>query len=188
MQRDRASQRRCLKSASRRSEGMSNKTRNLRATLTLTPILLLLVASGLATTEPLYAALPGGFSLSNNAPVCDTTPPAGPAVQLHWTSSSGASSYDVYRNGSLISSGITGTAFYNSAGLTAGQSYSYFIRARNSSGSTDSNTINVSIPAGICGGGSPGGFSLSNDAPVCDTTPPAGPAVQLHWTSSSGAS
>ena len=164
---------------------MIHYARRFRMALVLRTALLL-IAGAFAAAGSLQAA-PGGFSLSNDAPVCDTAAPVGPAVQLHWSSSSGATSYDVYRNGSQISSGITGTAFYNSAGLTAGQSYSYFIRARNSSGSTDSNTISVSIPSGICGGGAPGGFSLSNDAPVCDTAAPVGPAVQLHWNSSSGA-
>ncbi len=94
---------------------------------------------------------PGSFTLSNETPVCDTDPPGpSPAVRLDWTSSSGATSYDVYRDSALYASGITGTTFYNSAGLVAGQSYSYYVRANNSSGSTDSNTIIVSIPSTIC--------------------------------------
>ncbi|MGQ0621594.1 MAG: Calx-beta domain-containing protein, partial [Panacagrimonas sp.] len=40
--------------------------------------------------------------------------------------------------------------FYNDLGLTAGQSYSYVIQATNASGTTNSNTISVSIPANIC--------------------------------------
>ena len=95
---------------------------------------------------------PGTFTLSNEPPVCDTQPPGpSPAVRLNWTTSSGATSYDVYRNGGLYSSGITGNTFYNSANVVAGQTYSYFIRANSSSGDTDSNTISVPIPSDICG-------------------------------------
>ncbi len=136
---------------------------------------------------PLAAAVPGSFTLSNQAPVCDTTPPAGPAVRLNWTPSSGVTTYDVYRNGVLYSPGVpSGTlTFNNNANLTAGQTYTYFVRARNASGTTDSNTISVPISSTICAS-VPGSFTLSNQAPVCNTTPPAGPAVQLNWTPSSG--
>jgi subtilisin-like proprotein convertase family protein len=132
---------------------------------------------------------PGTFTLSNQSPVCDTNPPGpSPAVRLNWTPSSGATSYDVYRNGGLYSPGNTGTTFYNSANVTAGQTYTYFIRARNASGSRDSNTITVFIPSNICFS-PPGPFTLSNDPPLCDTDPPGpSPAVRLSWTPSNGAS
>jgi len=103
-------------------------------------------------------------------------------VQLNWTASTGVATYDVYRNGSLYFSGLTGTPFNNTAGLTAGQSDTYFIRARNSTGNTDSNTISVSIPSNICGS-LPGSFTLTNLAPVCNV---GSPAVQLNWTASTG--
>ncbi|HYM62821.1 MAG TPA: hypothetical protein VEZ11_18190, partial [Thermoanaerobaculia bacterium] len=128
----------------------------------------------------LLAALPGSFTLSNNAPVCDSN---SPAVRLNWTASNGATSYDLYRNGALYASGIVGTTYYNSANLTAGQSYTYFVQARNSSGATNSNAISVAIPTSICATG-PGPFTLSNDAPVCDSN---SPAVRLNWTASNGA-
>src|SRR5437870_5789388 len=96
--------------------------------------------------SPSFAAPPGSFTLSNQTPVCDTNVPVGPAVQLNWTVSSGATSYQVYKNGSAGAT-TPGTSFYNNVGLTAGQTYSYFIRASNANGTTDSNTISVSIPA-----------------------------------------
>jgi uncharacterized protein (TIGR03437 family) len=133
-------------------------------------------------------ALPGPFMLSNEALVCDTAPPVGPAVRLKWTMSSGATSYDVYRNGSLIASAIIGSAYYDSAGLNTASSYTYFIRARNSAGTRDSNTVTVNVPADICASSTPPGpFTLSHDLPVCDSAPPVGPAVRLNWTVSSGA-
>ncbi|SKA95078.1 Putative Ig domain-containing protein [Prosthecobacter debontii] len=92
---------------------------------------------------------PGNFTLSNSSPIWDTSPPAGPAVQLSWTSSSNATSYEIYRNGSKIyptSGTFTGTSFRNETGLTGGQSYSYYVIARNASGSRQSNTLNITMP------------------------------------------
>lgn len=100
-------------------------------------------ASCSATSAP--ASVPTSVNLSNLAPVWDAASPAGPAVTLNWTAS-GATSYEVYRNGVKIypSSGTyTGTTLYNNAGLTSGLTYSYYILAKNAAGSTQSNTINV---------------------------------------------
>jgi len=136
--------------------------------------------------EASTAATPGSFTLSNESPVWDTASPPGPAVRLNWTSSSGATSYAVYRNGSLLSSGITGTTFRNETGLSSGQSYTYYVIATNSSGTRQSNTITVGpMPSAPVSG--PGSFTLSNESPVWDTASPPGPAVRLNWTSSSGA-
>src|ERR1019366_50327 len=131
---------------------------------------------------------PGAFALSNQAPVCDQNPPAGPAVQLSWSTASGSGvSYHVYRNGAAIGSSTTGTSFYNNAGLAAGSTYTYFVRATSSGGTTHSNTITVPIAANICSAAQPpGAFALSNQARVCDQNPPAGPAVQLSWSTASG--
>lgn len=100
------------------------------------------------------ASPPGSFSLSNDSPICDTNPPGpSPAVRLNWTSSSGATSYEFHRNGSVYDPNIpvNENSFYNSANVTAGQTYTYFVRARNSAGSRDSNTIAVPIPTDLCG-------------------------------------
>jgi len=45
-----------------------------------------------------------------------------------------------------LASGITGTQFINTS-VTAGTSYSYFIRARNSAGTRDSNTASATAPS-----------------------------------------
>lgn len=91
-------------------------------------------------------SLPGSLTLSNETPVWDTTNPAGPAVRLNWSASTGATSYEVLRNGSKIyptSGTFTGQTFYNSVGLVSGQSYTYQIIARNAAGTTGSNSISV---------------------------------------------
>jgi len=134
----------------------------------------------------LAVSAPGGFTLSNDPPVWDTSGTPAPAVQLRWSAASGATTYDLYRNGSLYLSGLTGTTFYNSAGLTSGQTYTYAVVARNSGGNTQSNTITVG-PMPSAPLIAPGSFSLTNDAPVWDTSGPPAPAVQLLWTAASGA-
>src|ERR1019366_9703527 len=100
------------------------------------------------------------------------------AVTLNWTQSAGATSYDLYRNGALYTSGLTGLTFYNNVGLVAGQSYTYFVRARNSTGTTDSQTITVSIPANVCGGQP----SISISSPISSTTWTAGTSQPVIWT------
>jgi hypothetical protein len=80
---------------------------------------------------------------------CDGTTPG---IEIQWTAVSGASNYEIYRNGVLIyTTAGTGTVFWNAAGLTAGQNYSFQVKAK--SGSTTS------------------GFSsaLAANAPNCNT-------------------
>ncbi len=127
---------------------------------------------------------PGSFGLSGTA-YCNTSFPEAPAVQLTWSSSSSASSYDVYRNGSLYAGGINGTSFDNNANVVGGQSYTYFVRAQNSDGSTESNSITVFVPSDICPQ-APGPFTLSGTA-YCNTSFPEAPAVDLNWSSSARA-
>ena len=91
-------------------------------------------------------AVPGALTLTNLAPVWDTNAPAAPAVTLNWGSSNGATSYEVYRGGVKIyptSGTYTGTTLYNNAGLASGQTYTYYVIAKNAAGSTQSNTISV---------------------------------------------
>ncbi len=41
-------------------------------------------------------------------------------MTLTWSPSSGVTSYDVYRNGALYASNVTGTTFDNNANVVAG--------------------------------------------------------------------
>ena len=145
---------------------------------------------------PPSASRPKPFPLSYQAPRCDFTAPVGPAVQLNWTVSIDATSYEVYRNGIQMSDKFGNTSFPSTQlsfdiqiGLIAGQSYQFKVIARNAAGPTDSNTITVSIPTNICSGGGtkPELFTLSNEPPRCDFNVRVEPAVQLTWTPSIGA-
>lgn len=97
----------------------------------------------------------GASAYSNEASATPTAPagvPAAPTglsatagntqVNLTWTASSGATSYEVYRgttsngqNATPIATGITATSYTNT-GLTNGTTYYYKVKAVNSSGSS----------------------------------------------------
>lgn len=81
--------------------------------------------------------LPGSFTLTAT-PGCDGS---SPYIQLNWTASSGATAYDVYRNGSLYYSNSVGTQYIDSSNITSGMTYTYYVTAKNACGLTNSNTI-----------------------------------------------
>ena len=128
---------------------------------------------------------PGSFTLTLTPECSGTTS----QIRLNWTPSSGVSTYDVYRNGSLFYSGLTGTQFINTT-VTAGTSYSYYVQANNSYGSTsNANGTQWATAPSNCGCTSPGSFTLSA-SPSWDTSNPPSPhsvAVTLSWSSSSNA-
>jgi hypothetical protein len=72
-------------------------------------------------------------------------------VHLSFTVSGGtASTFDLYRNGSLYSPSNTGSTFDNYP-VTAGTTYSYYVVVHLTSGSTaTSNTVSVSVPGNTC--------------------------------------
>lgn len=83
--------------------------------------------------------------------------PGNTKVTLSWTSSSGATSYKLYRNGTGTGTPIyTGsTTNYTDTGLTNGTSYTYTVRATNASGDSSISNVITSTPQGsILGSGS----------------------------------
>jgi len=123
---------------------------------------------------PAAPTLSANATCSNNAPV----------VALLWSVSAGASSYTILRNGASI--GSTTATSYSDSNVTAGQTYTYMVRAVNAAGTADSNSAQVSISFDACGA-PPAAFTL-DATPFCDTTTgtPA-TAVRLTWTASAGA-
>ncbi len=89
---------------------------------------------------------PTPFTLSGSAQCNGSSP----QIVLSGWGSSGFATFDVYRNGSLYSSANTGSTFLNIS-VTAGTAYSYYVVAKNASGSTTSNTVSVTAPTS-CGG------------------------------------
>jgi len=124
---------------------------------------------------------PGSFTL-NATPECDGTTSQ---IKLNWANSSGASSYDVYRNNILYYSGLTGTQFINSGNITVGTTYSYYIVAKNSCGSTASNTVSATAISCVSTNPvPPTGFSVSS---YWNTASPGFPSMALSWNAVSGA-
>jgi hypothetical protein len=118
------------------------------------------IASFAVVAPTSTTAQPTAFTLSTGSPYCTG---GTPAVQVSWTGSSGVTTYDVYRNGNLYSPGVPSytTTFSNTANLLAGQSYSYYVVAKNASGSTQSNTVTVTIPSNVCQTTAPTTYSMT---------------------------
>src|SRR4051794_11047714 len=86
-------------------------------------------------------AAPGNFTLSSATPACNGN---SPQITLNWTTSSGVVTYDLYRNGILrvMDLPANGRSFPDTgANVTGGTTYTYFLRAKNLDGTTDSGTL-----------------------------------------------
>ncbi|MGX7666203.1 N-acetylmuramoyl-L-alanine amidase [Flavobacterium pedocola] len=121
------------------------------------------------------APLPGAFTLTATPECSGTTS----QIRLNWTASSNANSYDIYRNGNLYASDITGTQFLNTY-ITVGTNYTYYIKAKNTTGSTNNSNGTLSATAITC---APGSFTLTATATCSGTTS----AINLTWTASANA-
>lgn len=71
-----------------------------------------------------------------------------PEVILSWDSSTGATSYNIYRNGSYYDTAYS--TYYENTNVTIGSTYTYYIVAVNSDGTRYSNTNTVKVPANVC--------------------------------------
>lgn len=125
---------------------------------------------------------PSNFNMTATA-YCNTQPPAGPAIKLNWDVSARATAYDIYRNDTKYAEGINGTSYDNNANVISGQTYTYYIIAKNSLYITRSlNSVTVTVPADVCSGNGsvgstasqitvgPGSLDLGNvDAGACST-------------------
>ncbi|MEA2415321.1 MAG: hypothetical protein QOI58_1978 [Thermoanaerobaculia bacterium] len=133
---------------------------------------------------------PGAFTVTGNA-FCYNAPPDQPpagrrgAIHLSWPASSGATSYDLYRNGGLFASIPTGGSYgVDDISPGLGGHYAYYVIAKNNTGTTQSNTVDVTIPSDVCQA-PPGPFTLDGSA-SCDPTGPRA-NVNLAWTAATGA-
>ena len=91
---------------------------------------------------------PGSFT-ATATPTCSGT---SSAINLTWTASVNATSYDIYRNGNLYASDITGTSFLNTYLITAGTTYTYYVKAKNSAGTLNNSNGTLSVTATNCSG------------------------------------
>ncbi|MGW6196069.1 cellulose binding domain-containing protein [Kribbella sp. NPDC055110] len=91
----------------------------------------------------------GGGGTVPGAPTGLSGTASGTSVNLNWSAASGATSYNVYRNGTKVGS-PTGTS-YTDSGLSANTSYSYQVSASNSAGE-GAKSSSVSVTTGTGGG------------------------------------
>ncbi|MEU1459390.1 glycoside hydrolase family 18 protein [Streptomyces sp. NPDC005727] len=84
------------------------------------------------------------------------------SVSLSWSAVSGATGYNVYRNGTKVTA-VTGTSATIS-GLTASTSYSFQVTATNSAGESAKSGTVTATTAATGGGGGGGGGSLPKHA------------------------
>jgi len=88
---------------------------------------------------------PGEISL-NLYPECSGNNPAIRLTWFMWQVAQGTS-FEIYRNGILIVSGLPYSVdFYVDSTVIAGVSYTYFVRARNAAGISDSNSATITAP------------------------------------------
>lgn len=138
---------------------------------------------GLFQTKSAIAA-PGEFTLTSATPGCNG---GNPQITLNWTTSSAVMSYDIYRDGVLYVRDIpaTGRSFPDTgSSVAAGVSHTYFLRAKNDTGSTDSNSLQGTAPSDCGGLQAPAAFTLTSAVASCNGT---SPQIDLSWTTSVGA-
>lgn len=132
-------------------------------------------SNGAQTVTTLNCAVPGAFTISAIAECNGTTS----RVNLSWTASANATSYDIYRNGSLYAADVTGTQFLNTF-VTVGSTYTYSMLAKNSIGTVGNSNGTLSATAIMC---APGTFTATT-TPTCSGTTSA---VTVTWTASANA-
>jgi len=132
-------------------------------------------------TVPTCGIPPSSFTASVSA-FCKA---GSPAVHVTWTSSTSADSYFVSRNGIDISGLLSaGTSTFDDANVTAGQSYSYAVRASNSTGSTTTQAGSITPAASVC---PPPAFTLTASATCNPIVSPPAAMVTLNWTAAATA-
>jgi fibronectin type 3 domain-containing protein len=104
-------------------------------------------------------------------------------VSLSWNATTGATTFKLYRNGSLLMT-TGGTSHYDNT-VTPGQNYSYYVIANSPTGgdSAPSNTVNVTAyNGGPCVVAPPTPTGLNATPGLCNTG-----QIVLDWNSSVGA-
>ena len=104
-----------------------------------------------------------------------------PGVELDWHAARMATSYDVYRDGAFFSSVRGGGDLYTyyAALDSGGFTTTYYVIAKNSVGTSTSNTMGIIIPADICVTEPP--VPVLSGSATCNTISHV-PNVALNWT------
>jgi fibronectin type 3 domain-containing protein len=124
---------------------------------------------------------PGSFTISTAASCSG----GAAKVTVSWSASAGAKSYVVERDGAAISQSLPAPAqSFDDTNPPTDSPLAYSVRAANDSGTTESNTSTITVPAGLCGNVVPSTPELSASL-FCGAN--SIPAVRLSWTPSKGA-
>ncbi len=122
---------------------------------------------------------PGQFSAAANAG-CDGNIAV---VHVSWTTSTGAGSYVVKRDGASVSGTLpASTANFNDTNVPSGHSYTYTVTASNSGGTTTSSPAGVSVSS--CGSPPPPGAFTASSSAFCNS---GAATVRVTWTTAAGA-
>lgn len=127
-------------------------------------------SNGTQTVDALNCVAPGAFTITVT-PECNNSTSR---INLSWTASANATSYDIYRNGSLYATDVTGTQFLNTY-ITTGTSYTYSMIAKNNIGTLANSNGALSVTALSC----PPGTFIVTATPTCSGTTSA---ISLTWT------
>lgn len=101
------------------------------------------------------------------------------SVSLAWNAVSGASGYNVYRNGSKVNSSLVSATAYTDNGLLSGTSYSYTVKAANASGAESGASASVNGTTT----GTPPAVPAPTGLAVSGVTHNS---ATLNWTAASG--
>jgi len=128
-------------------------------------------------------AIVAGAGSAPSAPTNLAATAGNTQISLTWTSSSGATSYNVYRgtaaggeSATAIATGLTGTTYTNT-GLTNGTAYYYTVKAVNTSGTSAASNEAHATPV-LSAPGAPSGLTATG----------SNAQVALSWTAGTGAS
>ncbi len=133
-------------------------------------------SNGTVSVVAKRCSAPGDFTISVKSECSSNTA----RNIITWTTSTGATSYALYRNGSLYASDLTGPTYTNTS-VTSGTTYSYYVIAKNASAQTTNSNGAKSIVTTACG--APGAFNLNVSA-GCDG---ATSTINLSWSASANA-
>lgn len=117
--------------------------------------------AGASTFLSLHITGPPGKPDVTNTAGCNGN---NPYIIISWEATTDTDSYDVYRDGALLVSGIT-NMHYNDENVVSGTTYDYYVVANGPLGSTQSDTISKAAPGG-CYVPSPEITSIGNIDPA----------------------
>lgn len=126
-------------------QGQSYTYRIRYSTINLDAITVPVTTDPITVTAPSCVQKPASFTVSATANCSQDNKPV---VNVTWQQSNQATQYTLYReigdaSQALVGRGVAGPLSYNDEGPSGGQTVSYYIKASNIAGATDSNTVEV---------------------------------------------